>query len=314
MSIRYLTIALLSLLQCQPLLCHRLGGTLDEGHHDAYDEHPHPFHSHRSLQEEFRNEDGIPICGFPEPSDADLREIEAAQNISILGRFAKFATRFWRSLRQRRKSIPTYYHIIQSATIAGPSEEQVRAQHDHLVEAFAPYGFSFTLKDITFTKNDDWFGYKEYNTDEERDMKKTLRRGGPESLNVYVNNGKGVCGYAYLPKFYSQFPWNDGIVINFRCFGGASESQEGDVVVHEVGHWLGLLHPFSNCAEPGDGISDTPLQGLPTRGCPAEPVNSCGKGFDSADNYMDYSSDACKTRFTAGQAERMEEEWNKYRL
>jgi hypothetical protein len=234
MAIRYLTIAFLSLLQCQLLLCHRHGVTLGEDHHDVYNEHPHPPHSHRSLQEEFRNEDGIPICGFPEPSDAELQEIEASQNTSILGKFAKFAARFWRNLRQRRKTVPTYYHIIRNATIAGPSADQVRAQHDHLVEAFAPYGFSFTLKDITFTRNNEWFGYKEYNTDEERDMKTTLRRGGPESLNVYVNNGKGVCGYAYLPKFYNQFPWNDGIVINFRCFGGASQSQEGDVVVHEV--------------------------------------------------------------------------------
>lgn len=110
-----------------------------------------------------------------------------------------------------------------------------------------------------------------------------------------------------------------------------------DFPLFRQGHWLGLFHTvrlisdnfhsnifvsliapsssfkFSGCSEPGDGVSDTPLQDLPTSGCPSVPKNSCGKGSDPIDNFMDYSSDACKTRFTAGQAKRMEDEWIKYR-
>lgn len=238
MLFRYHAIALLLLFQCQLPPCHGHDVTLNKGHLDSYEEHrhPHPVQSRRSLEEQFRNEDGIPICGFPVPSDADLDELKASLNSTFLQRLAKFAASLWRSLISRRSKInvPTYYHIIQNATVAGPSSAQVRDQHAHLVGAFASAGFSFSLKDITFTRNDEWFGYKEYNTIQEREMKSTLRKGGAESLNIYVNSGKGVCGYAYLPKFYQQFPWNDGIVINFRCFAGASQSQEGDVVVHEV--------------------------------------------------------------------------------
>lgn len=82
-----------------------------------------------------------------------------------------------------------------------------------------------------------------------------------------------------------------------------------------IAHPNSFLLPFkySNCNEPGDGVSDTPLQDTPTTGCPSVPKNSCGKGNDPIDNYMDYSSDACKTRFTPGQAKRMEDEWNQYR-
>lgn len=260
-AIRYQTIALFVLLfRCQLLFCHGHDATLRGGQFDSHDEllHPHPLHNGRSLGEEYRNEDGIPICGFPDPSVADLNELKASDDdTSFLRRFIKFAVQLGRGIRRIKKNVPTYYHIIQNATIAGPSSDLVREQHAHLVEAFASTGFTFTLKDITFTNDNDWFSYTQYNTVQEREMKTTLRRGGAESLNIYVNNGKGVCGYAYLPKFYSQFNWNDGIVINFRCFLGASQSQEGDVVVHEVVrlfrfwrfsqylHLLNCLFPFS---------------------------------------------------------------------
>jgi hypothetical protein len=42
--------------------------------------------------------------------------------------------------------------------------------------------------------------------------------------------------------------------------------------VHEVGHWLGLLHTFEgeDCTGLGDLVDDTPQQAVPTQGCPSE--------------------------------------------
>lgn len=76
-----------------------------------------------------------------------------------------------------------------------------------------------------------------------------------------------------------------------------------------MGHWAGLGHVFSatgSCDDEGDGVPDTPAQAEPTGGCPAA-KDSCPAqpGGDSINNFMDYSDDACMTRFTPGQIARM---------
>ena len=47
-------------------------------------------------------------------------------------------------------------------------------------------------------------------------MKKTLHRGGFETLNVYTNLAGGFLGYAYLPGLPDSHLWQDGIVLNWE--------------------------------------------------------------------------------------------------
>jgi len=82
----------------------------------------------------------------------------------------------------------------------------------------------------------------------------------------------------------------------------------GMTVVHEVGHYLNLLHTFENCS-PGDGCSDTPpVSGFPNPFCG---TNNNTRGLCSGatsrqwQNYLDYTDDACMDRFTACQVLRM---------
>lgn len=96
-----------------------------------------------------------------------------------------------------------------------------------------------------------------------------------------------------------------------------------DLVAHEMGHYLNLIHTFANrdcmndnCLTDGDMVCDTPPERTITGGyaCSA-PQNSCNtdtlSGFttdvpDLPDNIMDYGSGTgCILGFTAGQAERM---------
>lgn len=77
-----------------------------------------------------------------------------------------------------------------------------------------------------------------------------------------------------------------------------------------------LDHPFvgEECDCVGDGISDTPRQSTPSKGCPVG-KDSCPDypGEDNYQNYMDYSEDACLVLFTPDQEERMRFAWEAYR-
>ncbi|MFN5333747.1 MAG: M43 family zinc metalloprotease, partial [Bacteroidota bacterium] len=83
----------------------------------------------------------------------------------------------------------------------------------------------------------------------------------------------------------------------------------GMTVVHEVGHYLNLLHTFDNCS-PGDGCSDTPpvtgTVGL-VPNCTSNNTYGLCSGATSRQwqNYLDYTDDACMDRFTACQVLRM---------
>ncbi|MEL7339454.1 MAG: PKD domain-containing protein, partial [Bacteroidota bacterium] len=96
----------------------------------------------------------------------------------------------------------------------------------------------------------------------------------------------------------------------------------GTTLTHEMGHWLGLYHPFlnggnfsgqqycqgqasSNCATSGDRVCDTQQGNDSYLDCSDR--NSCDDGpcdyLDQKELYMGYAS--CVSSFTLGQAERM---------
>ncbi|MEZ4887740.1 MAG: M43 family zinc metalloprotease [Chitinophagales bacterium] len=142
-------------------------------------------------------------------------------------------------------------------------------------------------------------------------------------LNIWVCynicstfGGCGILGYAVPPSFST--PETDGVVIQYNYFGTTAPVNptfnEGRTAVHEVGHWLSLLHTWgngednANCTK-DDLVADTPLTDGPTFGCAANHANSCIEEEldlpDMTENYMDYGNDACLTMFTTGQKLRM---------
>jgi len=144
-------------------------------------------------------------------------------------------------------------------------------------------------------------------------------------LNMYVvksiNGSSGTAGYSSYP---GGPPDEDGIVVRYNYFGrtgSIAAGTNGRTTTHEISHWFGLYHTFNNgcgtdtCAD-GDYICDTPPAANPNFGCPT--ANSCSNDFpdvnDQIENYCDYSDDACKNMFTAGQKARMDVTLNTFRI
>lgn len=165
-------------------------------------------------------------------------------------------------------------------------------------------------------------------------------------LNIWVcdmidpnNPTQIVAGYATPPlnPLPSNWPAGyqqafqslvDGVVLQAEIVGSNNplntmfaNNTKGKTAVHEIGHYLGLMHIFGtnnggcDCsAAAGDGIGDTPPQCIISQqsslSCPPTTQNSCGAGtsgdvIDNWENYMDYAPDGCMTMFTKGQIDLM---------
>ncbi len=212
--------------------------------------------------------------------------------------------------------IPVYWHIIRSSSGAGGvTSAQISDSIAVLSAAFEGTGFSFELAGTDTSNNDAW--YTTTGGGSEAQMKRTLRQGGSNALNVYSNNmGKGLLGWATFPSSYAKKPFDDGVVILERTVPGGDfvPYNEGDTLVHEVGHWLGLYHTFQGaCSKKNDHVADTPAERSPAFGCPVG-RNTCKRpGLDPIHNFMDYSDDPCMFEFTDGQVARMSAQWDLYR-
>lgn len=227
-------------------------------------------------------------------------------------------------------SVETYVHVITAGT---PSPERldelqtmVNDQMEVLNDAFAgttapgvaaATPFRFDLVDTNFVTNQAWANVTPGKVESE--MKRALHRGDSETLNVYAADiGGGLLGWAYFPKGYNPGrDFIDGVVILDESMPGGSAARydQGDTLTHEVGHWLMLDHTFANgCSAVNDGVADTPREASPQFSC--EERDSClrAPGTDPIHNFMDYTEDFCMDQFTRGQADRMSDAWQEFRV
>ena len=133
-------------------------------------------------------------------------------------------------------------------------------------------------------------------------------------LNIWVCDlTLGLLGYAQFPGGPAEF---DGITMDYELVGDRKYdwcsslydgAYGGRVLVHEVGHWLSIFHPWGYTHECGDDmVNDTPLQRGPVhiyQNCPDTLFSECYGDSNRilVKNYMDYSGYDCTVAFTPGQ-------------
>jgi hypothetical protein len=174
------------------------------------------------------------------------------------------------------KQIPVYFHVIKPSNGRGGdvSDAQITEQITVLNASFGGF-FEFTYMGKDTTQSNSYYNAN-LGTNGESRMKSALRQGGANALNIYTTAPSGgVLGWSTFPdgvKYsFGSINSKDGIVINFDTLprGTLSPYNEGDTVVHEVGHWLGLFHTFQGgCSGQGDRVGDTPAEAEPAFGCP----------------------------------------------
>lgn len=129
-------------------------------------------------------------------------------------------------------------------------------------------------------------------------------------LNVWICDitngaGYGTAGYAYRPTT-TMLPGSsiDGIVIDYNIGMG------GNVLTHEIGHYLGLDHTWggSGSCSSDDGFTDTPntigpADNQPGFFCGMANFQTCGVEVQY-ENFMDYAT-GCSAMYTQEQADYM---------
>ncbi|HLU68036.1 MAG TPA: pre-peptidase C-terminal domain-containing protein [Kofleriaceae bacterium] len=238
--------------------------------------------------------------------------------------------------------IPVVFHVIQRSDGTGYiPEDLLHSQIDVLNEDFqalagtaggggSPGAIRFQLATvdpagnpttgIEYHTNDDWF--TDPGPGAANSMKNALAWDTTRYFNIYTNDASGALGYATFPS-QSAGSVQDGVVLLWTSVGRDAPQggiyDQGRTGTHEVGHYLGLFHTFqsgcgssSNPYGTGDLIADTVAHSGPDYECQAA-SSSCGGGLRPIENYMNYTPDACMTRFTEEQVNRMRGSLMNYR-
>jgi len=226
-------------------------------------------------------------------------------------------------------TIPVVFHIIHEYGSENISDAQVMTQMDILnadyrllnsdknliVSAFDTVAADIFLEFKLATK--DPYGnctngidhIYSHETNKGDDFSKLNQWHRSQYLNVWVVRSmrQGVAGYAFYPSATTGAGFfRDGINIINSHIGniGTGSDYNSRSLTHEIGHYLGLPHPWGNTNDPGvqcgdDGIDDTPTT-MGFSSCNMNNTAVCTPGIEeNIQNYMEYSF--CSYMFTRDQ-------------
>ncbi|KAK2589789.1 hypothetical protein QQS21_012533 [Conoideocrella luteorostrata] len=189
-------------------------------------------------------------------------------------------------------NIDLYAHVVMSdeKNQSLASDTMVNKQLEMLNEAYKKSNFHFNLKKIVRVNNAAWALGQDGS-----EMRRQLRQGDQKTVNVFFLEKLqgGAIGLAQLPDRWARLGLDsDYVNIQVNTITGSSSksNSQGITLVHEIGHWLGLLHPDEYGCDMGDFIDDTPAMAYIYHNCTA--ADSCpGEKYPGEDPIHNYMSD-----------------------
>lgn len=244
----------------------------------------HIHHSHENFSVEAgSNEPDSPFygCGTHDPNDYDIMLMNTHQD---LWEYKQNLTAFTpleeheRLLAKRQYNIPVFFHVLALSDRLGTMEDEELDRYiKRLNRVYRDTNFQFYLQGVQRRQGMKWHNCTIEN---QREWKSRLYIGGSDALNIYIcrpfslrNADQDVLGHSTWPTDATKKI--DGVTVPHEYYYGRLETIY--FLVHEIGHYLGLLHTFSNgCSSrerefegmlisDGDGVQDTPAHAFPTQ-------------------------------------------------
>lgn len=159
-----------------------------------------------------------------------------------------------------------------------------------LNEGFRPAKISFTLKSVNWNVKP----YLALGKDNRR-QNYLFHKGDNRHLNIYYaqRTYRRNAAFARTPDYVNNYTaiLEDGVTL--PLWVPYFDTQF--TIVHEVGHWFGLLHTWGKksgegCTGDGDFVDDTPAHIGPSGNCRDTKRDTCPNipGRDPIYNYMNY--------------------------
>eukprot|EP00835_Amoeboradix_gromovi_P000774 NODE_29_length_33183_cov_0.333666.p8 type:complete len:320 gc:universal NODE_29_length_33183_cov_0.333666:24931-23972(-) len=231
--------------------------------------------------------------------------------------------------------IPVVWHVIHDKEYHKLDKATVVHQIMMLNKAYLETTIYFQLKKIDYINEPRMVHIECCETNTEKEFKKRHREGGKETLNIYsADSGYHKWSWNTWKGKKSSVSWStfpdspldlDGVVISTERLS-YKPSVLPTTLIHEIGHFFGLLHVFKGgCEDPnGDYVLDTPVVSEAARTAAsgmqaaswgwqcsvsnsvAPAIKTCPNtpGNDLIGNFMDYTN--CRSSFTPGQVQRIE--------
>jgi hypothetical protein len=175
----------------------------------------------------------VPICGT-----ATLNPAEAEGVRSVLRRWSEEDAG-----ARAGGTIRVAVHVITARGEGAVTDDRIARQIDELNRAFGAGGYRFELSRVDRTEDPEWFRMTP-GSGAERGAMQALAVEPARHLNLYVcGPGLGLSGWASAPWSSPEGSSTQGVVLDHTALAGGSDPHDpGLVAIHQVGHYLGLVH------------------------------------------------------------------------